>query len=266
MNDENSKCDWEAFFDTCFKDSFGSLKENLDLLREEFRDDTYHSNIIMQMLRDLHGLKWAYKPMSAAATNSRRIEDASLADSKALTDCGSKQNTKHSNPKWEGIQEQLIVDGVSNASIFMRLFMRYTHFAKGVSPNMTARAVRRFVDANSYILTAFPGYSRLRGTNKYMPICVLTAAFCVAKANEAHVKSIAKYLRKICTGNFKGYESDAIVRLRNIITNCSMKPDDLFWMALEAFDCEIHDFAFWHNFIRDHERRRLARAYNLRCP
>lgn len=263
MDNENSKCDWNAFFDTCFKDSFWSLKANLTLLRKEFRDDTYHSNIIMQTLRDLHTMQWAYSPVFFDATNSSRGEDVSTTVDNVSTDCVSKQNTKHSNPKWDAIQNLLIADGVANASIFMRLFMRYTFFAKGVSPNMTKRGVRHFVDENTDILTALPGYSRLKGTNKLMPICVLTAAFCVAKANETHVKRIAGYLREICTGKFKRYERGAIVRLRNIIMNCNMRSDDLFWMALEAFDCEINDFDFWHNFIRDHERRRLARVYKL---
>ena len=168
---------------------------------------------------------------------------------------------KHSNPKWEQMQMQLSKDGVINAALVMRVFMFYSRITKGVKPNISAEAVYWFAAANAKIFAKFPSCHTLIGAGKSMPVCVFTAAFCIAKADRSLVDDMAACLRIIRSG--KDNEHSPLIRLRNIIKNLTMKSDCLFWMAMKAFDCVLQGDDFGQNIILDHERRRLASVYKL---
>lgn len=168
---------------------------------------------------------------------------------------------KHSDKKWRQMQMQLSNDGVINAAMVMRVFMFYSRVTKGVKPNITAEAVYWFAAANAEIFAKFPSCHALRGTDKHMPVCVFTAALCIAKTDRSLVSIMALCLKLILSG--EDNEHSPLIRLRNIIKNLTMKTDCLFWMAMKAFDCVLQGDYFGENIILDHERRRLAKVYKL---
>lgn len=192
------------------------------------------------------------------------MEELNLDFPQATCNAHAYSKRQHSNPKWDAMQRQLIGVGISNGARISSIFNFFTTMKTGVTKATNFESVRQFADQHEYIFERLPVYSAIHGTGKTIPTSVYTAAFCVVITEPRFIDLISNSVRAIRIAD-DGIDY-SLVRLRNIIVRCNMKPVDLFWMALEVFDCLINNRFFGYNFIRDYERRRLAKVYKLHYP
>ena len=192
------------------------------------------------------------------------MEELNLDFPQATCKAHNNPNRKHSNPKWDAMQRQLIDVGIRNGCKIASVFNFFIPMKTGVKKAMNFESVRQFADQHEYIFERLPSNREIRGSGKSLPTSVVAAAFCIITAEPRLTDRVAGFVRAICLND--NCIDFALLRIRNIIVNCNKRPVDLFWMALEAFDCVITERYFGYAFIHNYERRRLAKVYKLHYP